>query len=72
MNDGSLIVLDPNINSSDKSFIVSSDKINGNDEAVSANDIINNNVVILKSGNNHITTYQNTNDVYSIDGNDDA
>ena len=72
MNDASLIVLDPNINSSDKSFIVSSDKINDNNEAVSANDVINNNVVIDTSGNNHLTSYKNNIDVYNITGNIDV
>ena len=72
MNDGSFISLRHNINLSDKSFIVSSGKINDNDEAVSANDIINNNVVNDKSGNNQLTTYQNNNDMYNIAGNVDA
>ena len=72
MNDCSLIVLDPNINSSDKSFIDSSDKINCNDDAVSANDVINNNMGIDKSGNNHLTKNQNNNDVYNITGNVDV
>ena len=71
MNDCSLIVLEPNINSNVKSFILSNGNITDSDKAVSANEIIDNNEVNDKSDNVQHSTYHNNNDTFSNAGNVD-
>ena len=72
MNDCSFTGSKDNIHPNDKSLIVLNGNITNIAKAVSANEIIGNDMVNDKSKNNQRSTYHNYNDTYNIASNVDA